>query len=291
MLSANVTVCIFCSNEEARLERAVNNFRGRFKILVVDNFSQDRTREVAQNLGLDVISIKNPNFIETPVVMDPLWEQISTDYMLIASCSEYIPLKLLSKYAEIANGNLYDVVRVFRESITAGLAIPISGNQTIKAPGELRFYKRGSVDYNGNQVHGRGVPICAMERILNLANDINFKFYQFRDYDCSKTERNHANYNDALALQWYRSGVKFSWIKAIWGGCKQFGNSYVRFGGWRFGMIGFIHCIYRFYMEMGVWFRVWEWQNGFDGASVRERNDQARLKLEYELALADKNNE
>lgn len=291
MLSAEMTVCIFCFNEESRLERVVKNFLGLCKILVVDNFSTDGTIEVAARLGVDSLKLKNPNFIETPEVMDPLWERITTEYMLIATCSEYVPLNLLKKYAQIANERSFDVVRVFRESVTGGLVIPISGIHSAKAPGELRFYRRGSVDYKGNQVHGRGREICPPDRILKLTEDVNYKFYQFRDYDCSKTERNHANYNDVLGLQWYQNGVRFSWIKALWGSSKQFGNSYIRFGGWRFGVVGFIHCAYRFCMEMGVWFRVWEWQNGFDGASVREKNNQARLELERELSSVVKTNE
>lgn len=270
-------------NEEQRLQRCLDNFSGLFQhILVVDNCSSDRTRELSLELGCECITVKNPGFIETPEVMDKVRDAVTTDYILIASVSEFVPLALLKQYAQVANSASHDVVRAFRQSVTGGLTIPISGTPRSIKHTELRFFKKGAVDYSGNKVHDRGRMVCAPERVLVLL-DREHWFFQFRDYDCAHTEIKHAGYNNVLAKQMFDAGVRFSWIKMLYYATKQFGNSYIRFGSWRYGMPGFIQCAYRFYMEIGIWFRIWEWQNGYDGSNLRHKNMDFRESLEREI--------
>lgn len=283
MLSNNITVCIVAFNESARILRCIENFKYLFPIIVIDNFSTDGTYDSVISAGYSCKKIKNPGFIETKDVMDKIEAAIDTDYLLIASVSEFIPLSLLQRYATVANNNTHDVVRAYRVSITAGQPIPISGQPRKNFPGELRFYKKGAVDYSGNQVHDRGRMVCAPDKVLNLVTEESCHFYQFRDYDCARTERTHANYNDVLAKQKYDAGTRFSWLKMIIHSNKQFLNSYIRFGSWRFGMLGFLHSFYRWHMEIGIWLRIWEWENNLSGDGVKDANNKIRSEFEKKM--------
>ncbi len=280
MLSHSITVCVFAFNEEARLGRCLENFASLFEILVVDNFSADRTREVAERAGVRVVSVRNPGFIETPTVMDKVFAHVSTPYVLLASVSEYVPLALLKKYAAIADARTHDVVRAYRMSVTAGKRIPISGRPGMGNAGTISLFRPGSVDFAGNEVHGRGVVKCDPSRELSLAHEPKLYFYQFRDYDSAKTERVLANYDDVLAKQWYERGKKFSLLLALADGTRHFLASYLRNGSWRYGMLGFIHSYYRFHMAFTTWLRLWEWREGYDMEKVRALNDAARRKME-----------
>lgn len=288
MLSNNVTVCIFAWNEEKRLLRCIDNFKDTFRILVVDNFSTDATVSVATQAGYDCVQVGNPGYIETPAVMNAVMAAAKTDYILIASCSEFVPLALQKVYAEAANTGSHDVVRAFRESITAGQPIPISGTPTARTPGELRFFCKGSVTYEKNPVHGRGETVCAAERVLRVVENPDLIFYQFRDYDCSKTESAHCRYDDVLAKQRFESGHRFSWPKAIIGSLRSFAVSYFWHKSYRFGMLGFVHSYYRWQMEFTIWLRVWEWQNQLSHSDVVERNSKARRQMElaFQAAIA-----
>ena len=286
MLSKNVTVCIFAWNEEKRILRCIENFKDTFEILVVDNYSTDNTVEVAQSAGFRCVRIKNPNFIETPEVMVPVMDACTTEYLLIASISEFLPLPLLQLYARVAETSSHDIVRPYRVSITAGAAVPISGVARKGAPGELRFFRKGSVDYTGNQVHDRGKIKCAEDKILNVVMDPALHFYQFRDYDCSKTETTHCRYDDLLAKQRFEAGQRFSWPLALYRSCRLFLASYLRCGSYRYGMLGFLHCYYRFQMEFTIWLRLWEWEHGYTRPKVIERNNSVRETLEAEFRAA-----
>jgi len=275
-------------NEEKRILRCIENFAGLFPVLVIDNHSTDTTEALVEKSGHRSIKIRNPGFSETPEVMDPLQAACDTDYVLIASVSEFVPLALLKKYAEVANSESHDVVRAFRVSITAGLPIPISGRPTRRFAGDMRFFRKGSVDYTGNQVHGLGKIVAPSERVLSVVTDESLHFYQFRDYDCSHTELKHRTYNDVLARQRFDSGVRFSWFRMLFASTKLFLNSYIRFGSIRFGMPGFIHSFYRWQMEIGIWLRIWEWQHDLIRPQVIERNSELRQRLEKEFLDACK---
>jgi glycosyltransferase involved in cell wall biosynthesis len=280
-LSSNITVCIFAYNEQARLERCVRNFSGLFDILVIDNCSTDGTPELATSLGCRCVTIRNPGFIETPQVMDPVLAEVKTDYVLVAMAGEFVPLALLEKYAEVANAGAFDVVLAFRVSVSGGKPIPFgasSGRWT--RHGQMRCFRRGAISYAGNQVHGMGHVTCTKDKVVSVIEDPSGCFYQFRDYDVSWSERKHATYNDILAKQLFDSGARFSWLRLLYRSLKAFFDSYLRFGSYRYGMLGFIHSYYRLHMEVGIWLRIWEHQNSLDRNGVIAENNKAREKLE-----------
>lgn len=289
MLSTNITVCIFAWNEAPRLRRCIENFRDRFPMLVIDNASTDRTCEVAAEEGVPAVTVKNPGFIETPEVMDVVLAHCNTEYVLISSVSEYVPLTLLRLYADTANRRSYDVVRAYRQSITAGQPIAIGGRPHSGDPGQIRFFRKGSISYKSNHVHGIGTPTVPEERVFSVVNQETHHFFQFRDYDCSRTEQVLCRYDDLLARQRYADGARFSFLLAFWRACLAFSNNYFRFGAFRFGMLGFIHSYYRFHMEFSVWLRLWEWQHGLTLPDVKQRNDAVRARLEAEDCHRDRN--
>ncbi|QHJ00168.1 glycosyltransferase [Xylophilus rhododendri] len=57
LLSDRLTVCLFAWNEEQRILRSLENFRGLFRVLVVDNCSTDRTAEVARGASYELTVI------------------------------------------------------------------------------------------------------------------------------------------------------------------------------------------------------------------------------------------
>lgn len=282
-LSNNLTVCIFAYNEAHRIERCVNNFKGLFPTLVVDNFSEDGTYEAALQLGCSAVKIKNKGYVEDDDVMTQVLSHCKTDYILIATVSEHVPLSLLQCYADVANTGSHDIVRPFRLSVTAGEPIPISGNPSKRQPGELRMFKKGTVSYKNNIVHHTGEILVDESRILNLVRCRNMHFYQFRDYDCAHTEKILIQYGELLGEQYHQQNLRFGLHKAFFYGIKAFFTSYIRFGAFRFGMLGFIHSYYRFHMHFTVWLRVWEWENARRRGDVILLNSNVRAKLEAEF--------
>ena len=226
--------------------------------MVVDNFSTDRTYEVAERLGLRVLQVRNPGFIEASSVMDAVQAAVQTDYLMIASCAEVVPPALLELYAAAANESKHDVVRAIRISITAGRPI----------------------DYRGNKVHDVGKITAHPDRVLTISrNRPDLFFFQFRDYDCSRTEIALCRYGDVLALQRHGSGEVFSLWRCLYRSFGHFALAYIKFGCFRFGMLGFLHSVYRGIMEFTIQLRIWEHQSGFTLSRVIELNTAEKAKL------------
>ena len=59
MSKGSIAVIILAFNEENHIERCIENVKQfASEIFVVDSFSTDKTREIAQNLGADVYTHK-----------------------------------------------------------------------------------------------------------------------------------------------------------------------------------------------------------------------------------------
>jgi len=70
--NSNITFIIFTYNEEKRIEYPVKCFLPYGEILVFDNYSTDKTREIVKKLGAKPILIDKTNvqFDETKKIFD-----------------------------------------------------------------------------------------------------------------------------------------------------------------------------------------------------------------------------
>lgn len=283
MWSDNLTVCLFCFNEEKRIEFAIQNFINKFKIIVIDNIppSTDRTIEICEKYGIEHIQMDRHGFVEQAITMNAVWEHVKTDYMLRAFCGEYLPDELLSIYAKVANEKSYDVVCAARVSITAGKHILVWGNprKSIQRHLSQRFSRRDSISYVDNIIHLEGKIVCKEERILKAPRDIHLMFYQFRDYDASWSEVKHGEYNDVNAMQLYQKGERYSFIKMISKSLAFFLNDYFFNGAYKQGHLGFMHAYYRFHLNIGIYLRLWDIEHNLKKYQITELHNSIREKL------------
>ena len=284
MWSDNLTVCLFCYNEEKRMEYAIENFIGKFKLLVIDNIppSTDRTIEICDKYGVEHIQIDRHGFLEQAIPMNAVWEHVKTDYMLRTFCGEYIPDELLALYAKVANEKSYDVVCVARVSITAGKYILVWGNprKRIRRSLSSRFSRRGSIDYENNIIHNEGKIVCKEDRIFyTTPQDIHLMYYQFRDYDASWSEVKHGGYNDIEAMQRYRQGERYSFIKMVSKSLAFFLQDYFYNGAYKQGHLGFMHAYYRFHLHMGLYLRLWDMEHNLQKEDISKLHNSIRAKL------------
>jgi len=263
MWSDNVTVCLMVYNEEKRVEYALRNFHGKFKILVVDDLpaSTDKTREICERYGVEYMTVAKRGHLEQPCVMGPVWDRIKTDYMIYAMCAEYLPDELLRLYAQVANDKSYDIVCANRISICAGKHLYVWGRNKMRwipriGPG--RFSRRGSINYEGNPIHRYGKVTCDKRRILPVSDDPKLMYYQFMDYDAQASEAKCHYYNNTIARHMHEAGERYSFWKMIYKSIREFLIAYIIYGAWQDGHLGFMHSWYRFLIWMGIYLRMWD---------------------------------
>lgn len=284
-IGQNLTIAIPVGHEKDRLPLLLRNLAAFQNVFIADDAGTTETKVIAAQFGRPVYLIKNKGgWFEFEEWMVAVWAKIKTDYLLMACCADFMPRELLKKYVEISDASSYDVVLAKRVSITDCLPIAIDLPPrwlNYKYKGELRFYKKGAVDYVDNPVHGIGKIVCAQDRVLILPQKPELMFYQYRDYDASESEGKHRVYNDVWAEQRVVSGGAYikEFIKEVIKGVKSFIFCYFLYGGFRYGMRGFMLAYYRFHLHLTLAFRFYERSKGRLKADIQRRHLLLRDEL------------
>jgi glycosyltransferase involved in cell wall biosynthesis len=170
-------------NEEARVKRVIEYYRPYARLIVVDNYSTDRTINIVKDLGVEFVQYKNPGTTETPECMKYCSTIADTDYILFLSCSEFIPASLLELFEEEASKKTYDVVSCVRDSYTCGDLIPLWGGRMkwIEARVE-RFVNKRNVDPDKIAIHAQFTRFKKLH-VLRLPRDKRHVIVHLRDSD------------------------------------------------------------------------------------------------------------
>lgn len=89
----NITVLLYAHNDERHIERAINSAKLVTKnVKIIDISSTDRTPEIARELGIDVIKVKNSAYVELVRMIGI--GHVETDWVFILDSDEVITPEL-----------------------------------------------------------------------------------------------------------------------------------------------------------------------------------------------------
>lgn len=159
-----ITFVIFTYNEEARIERVIKNFQRFGKILLADNNSTDRTHEIAKQYGCDIYLRKEEYvFVENQQLVNQLYEVITTDWLYWGFADEMLDEKTLLKINNIIQADQHDIISMDRKNYFYGeFCYDLHHARTTK------IFRKNSIDFVGNAIHGMGKPVVAKKRIYDL---------------------------------------------------------------------------------------------------------------------------
>lgn len=93
-----ITIYIVCFNEVIILPHTVRFYRKRFrdcKIVVVDNFSTDRTAQLAKELGCSVMQFYTDNQMSDQaliLVKNNCWKNADTNFVIVIDADEWLDI-------------------------------------------------------------------------------------------------------------------------------------------------------------------------------------------------------
>lgn len=181
-------------NEEARVRRVIEYYKPIAHLIVIDNFSTDKTRQIVEKLGIEVVSYKNPGTIQTPEFCRFVATLFETDYYALLSCSEFIPEQLLELFNNIAQQRTYDVVSCVRDSYTCGDFIPLWGGRFKGTDATIeRFYNKHALNLDKVVIHGHFIPM-SNDRLLKLPRDKRYIVIHLRDSDAKSLVKKSLDY-------------------------------------------------------------------------------------------------
>jgi glycosyltransferase involved in cell wall biosynthesis len=164
-----ITFVLFMFNEEARVERAVRNFRTYGRVLVVDNHSTDRTVEIAKSLGAEVLLHKNSGWVEDEHTTSVVKAAVQTPWLYWGFSDEIVDRATMVAMLSAIEVGQYSIVNIARKNYYYGEFCHDAYRNT-----QTRAFKKDAVDFRGNVIHQFGKPSVPESEICYLDPDRYF---------------------------------------------------------------------------------------------------------------------
>lgn len=277
-----ITFLVFTYNEERRLEHFLRCIRGWGEIVVVDNDSTDRTREIAAKYTDRIYTFRNPGYIENEETMTFALSKVNTRWAYLAYVDELLPKELLATLAELSRQDRYEIVEIYRKNFMYGQEVFNYGKH------HLRMFVPGAVDFRGNIVHKLGQYTVPKANVYKVPVSDSTTIWHFSSYNTARLELAHNRYADLEARQ--RSemlGQKFSGVRAIWKLFFYFWGTYLGLRGFRGGWPGFFVSVQIAYFKFSIEARLWEYENGVTIMGIEEAYDCLKERLVQERTSTD----
>lgn len=279
------TVILAVYNEKDRIELALRNFYKRANIVVIDNFSDDNTIEIAKKYTNEIYQYKNPGVWDVEFYKFTL-TKVNTDYVYFASAAEIVPLSVLKAFDLVSmNDSEFYAVACMRKSISSGVWTHRNWSNPERITKDAKFAKKSCFDFSKYRIHSERPLNIDRSKVLLLPTDNENVIWQFRDYDTTVTEFKHSVYGSIEARQRFDRGEKSNVFKIIVLSAKEFFSSYLLDGGIRGGAIGFFTAVWRAQMRFNIQVRIWEYQNHKTLKDIKEIHKKIKEEMINKIEL------
>lgn len=253
----NITFLIFTFNEEKRIGQVVRNIINYGDVLVLDDGSSDQTKEIAESLGAKVV--RRPKFDQVIVENEKMYKfilsQVKTDWFFWGYADNLAPKSLLEKLTEISK---QDKIKY----VNTPLYTYLWGETDYPAHKGYspRFFKKGTIDFADNYMHGMGKCLAKPEEILTLPMKDEYALQHYSLYNTEKFVSAHLRYALSEAGEKHKAGKKFSRIRLLAAAWRYFWLYYK--SGRKNKNVGlFVALLYSCFRVM-TYARLYELENG-----------------------------
>jgi glycosyltransferase involved in cell wall biosynthesis len=189
-----VTAIVHTRNEEGNVAGAIASAAWADHVLVVDMESEDRTVEIAREMGAEVVEHPNVGYVEP--ARNFALARVTSDWVLVLDADERVPERLARLLDQVASSGEADVVQIACELWVSGRHVRNSGW------GEHwhnRFFRRGHVRWS-DTIH------CMPEvsgRVLRvpIGEDTCLRHFSYDDLAHFVTKLNRYTDKEADALE------------------------------------------------------------------------------------------
>lgn len=275
----NITFVIFAYNEEERIAYSIRNFIKYGEVIIIDNFSTDKTKEVAEKLWAKVYQYKNPWYVETQEELDFVRSKVKTDYMTRSFADHMWSRDLLEKTVEITRQWVYDGIATIQKNYHYGiekLNFFTYSFKWKKKSQHVRVYKKNLL-YCNWIIHTNPKNKC--ENIFYMPLSDKFFVHHFSLYNVKKFELWHSNYSDIEAKMKFESWEKVSFFILISKSFAYFIKFYFFDWAWKSGKGWYIMVMQYIFFMFNVGSKQWELENNITLTSIENNYNKIREKI------------
>lgn len=279
---AKISVVINTLNEESNIPRALKSVMNwAHEVVVVDMYSDDKTRDVAEKMGAKVYLHERIGYVEP--ARNFAIAQTSGEWVLVLDADEQIPQTLALRLKEISRQKEYVYCAIPRKNIIFGKWIKHSGWWPDR---NIRFFKKGYVEWC-NEIHS--IPLTKGSGIdLEDKEDYAIAHHHYDSIEQYLARMNR--YTSIQAKELRKSGKKYSWKNFIKAPTSEFLRRYFSGKGYKDGVHGLALALLQSFSELVVHVKVWE-QSKFperqiDVADVAQELRNSQKEINYWVADA-----
>ena len=225
-----ISAVIIAFNEEAYIEQCLKSVEVvADEIIVVDSFSNDRTKEICLAMGVKFIEHKftgyrdQKNFALT---------QASFDYVLSLDADEALSPRLEKSILEVKQDLKYDGYKFNRLNSYCGNWIR---HTNLSPERKIRLFNKNRAQWGGFNIHEK-VILTNPKSVERLKG--NLLHWLYDSYEESVDKMN--TYTTLLANEYYKQGYKSSEIRILISPAWRFFHSYILKAGFLDGYDGYV---------------------------------------------------
>lgn len=258
-MAGKTSVIINTLNEEKNIERAIKSVAWADEVVVCDMYSEDKTVEIAKNLGAKVVSHQRTGYVEP--ARNFAISQTSYDWILILDADEEISSSLAGKLEKIIKSGKGDFVQIPRKNIIFGKWMKAS----MWWPDyHIRFFKKGKVVWNSSihskpKTHGR-------ELVLPAESNLAIIHYHYTTV--SQFVERVNRYTSIQAEELKKEGYRFQWMDLISKPLGEFLSRFFANRGYEDGVHGLALSFLQALSHLVMYLKVWE----IEGFSSKQLN-------------------
>jgi glycosyltransferase involved in cell wall biosynthesis len=271
-MNKDIVFVYFTYNEEKRIEFCLRNCHNHGEILILDDGSTDATREIAEKYGAKFLRRpKGGIAVETQEMLNFIYSQSDAKWIFWNFADNFIPASLMDKLHAIVHEDKYDYIEIPLYTYLYG-----ETRYVMQKGYSPRFFKRGSVSFDKNYIHGMGRYIGDQARKARLSDTEKFALIHYSSYTIVKYLSTHIGYANQEAQQKNSEGKKFNFFVMVGAMLRYF---YIYFkDGWICGMRGFLVSTMYAFFRFITYCRLFEIEHGISLESIEENYNQEREK-------------
>lgn len=272
-----LTFVIFTYNEAARIERVLLNLRGTARVLIVDNHSEDDTRERATALGADILLHRNKGWVEDEVTTAIVKNHVQTPWLYWGYADEFLEPETLDLIASVIEADQHDIIGLARDNYYYG-----AYTHQAYAGGWLpRVFKKQAIDFTGNIIHRFGTITVPKEHIY-MADRKKYFVHHMISNTAATFFRSYDHYTNVEAAD----AVKpLPPLKLLLRSLKTFAAAYILRGGYKAGAAGLYFCLEMLYFDWLLEMKRYERHHGLDFHGIEDRNNRARNRILHRMGI------
>lgn len=273
-MEKNITFVIFTINEEKRIGYVVRNFIKYGEVLILDDGSTDRTKQISEDLGARFILRPKFNEIygETEEMYNFVKEKVKTGWVYWGFADNLMPKTLLEKIVEISQRTKIKYVNIpLYTYIWGDVKRPIRKEYT------SRFFMKDYVDFSNNKIHEMGKFLGSKDEILTLPNRKEYAICHYSTYDLKKFVLSHLKYAEEEAKQKHKAEQKFNFFSML----KNMLKFFVLYSkeSLNCGIIGILVGMSYAFFRFTVFFKLYELENNITLEAMEEKYSKEKEKL------------